>query len=268
MNDVHLEKKASAYETRALKKIKAVYREALQKVAETLRPVALGLSGFDVIPAPLNVPKNAAELWKEARKREALRKNTGELEKAAKTLANAGEKSRCITFDLLEKVHLWNAGKDIAFSSTHTTRTAFDGYNSKAECFRRVQEVFSPFVSAVVFIKAFAMRLAKLVSSMVGRIKNLLRTLVKRVQNFARLKWMKVQNKHLHPGERPWGKKWDPIVDDATRDSHLEMEGQVKPLNEPFITGAGNKIMFPGDTNAPIEEWINCRCNLRRVRID
>ena len=268
MNDAQLEKKASVYEGRALKKIKAVYREALQKVAETLRPVAIGLGGFDVIPAPLNVPKNAADLWKEARKREALRKNTGELEKAAQILANAGEKSRRITFDLLEKVHLWNAGKKIAFSPTYTTRMAFDGYKSKAECFRRVQEVFSPFVSAVVFIKAFAMRLAKFVSSIVGRIKNLLKALVKRVQNAARMEWMKVQNKHLHPSERPWGKKWDPVVDDVTRDSHLDMQGQIKPLHEPFITGTGNKIMFPGDTTAPIEEWINCRCNLRRVRID
>ena len=58
---------------------------------------------------------------------------------------------------------------------------------------------------------------------------------------------------------------WDASGDSATRDSHAAMDGQVRGLDEPFVTGAGHRVMYPGDTSlgAPAEEVINERCILR-----
>lgn len=45
-----------------------------------------------------------------------------------------------------------------------------------------------------------------------------------------------------------------------TRDSHAPMDRQVRGLNEPFTSGAGVPLMYPGDSSAPAGERINCRC--------
>lgn len=53
---------------------------------------------------------------------------------------------------------------------------------------------------------------------------------------------------------------WNATKDKRTRDSHITMDGQEVALEEPFTSGAGHKLMFPGDPSAPAEETINCRC--------
>lgn len=53
---------------------------------------------------------------------------------------------------------------------------------------------------------------------------------------------------------------WNATLDKRTRDSHIEMDGQEVLIDEPFISGAGNRLMYPGDPDAPAEEVINCRC--------
>lgn len=64
-------------------------------------------------------------------------------------------------------------------------------------------------------------------------------------------------------------REWDASEDSHTRDSHRAMDGQVRGLDEPFDTGAGHRVMFPGDRSlgAPASEIINERCVIR-VRID
>jgi len=49
-------------------------------------------------------------------------------------------------------------------------------------------------------------------------------------------------------------------TDTRTRESHLEMNGQEQPMGQPFITGDGNELAFPGDPAGEPEEVINCRC--------
>ena len=44
------------------------------------------------------------------------------------------------------------------------------------------------------------------------------------------------------------------------RDSHIGTHGQIRPLNVPFTTGLGNKLLYPLDPNGPPEDVINCRC--------
>ena len=51
--------------------------------------------------------------------------------------------------------------------------------------------------------------------------------------------------------------QWIAADDDRTRESHLEVDGEIIPLGSKYSNG----LEYPGDTNGPIEEWINCRCS-------
>ena len=55
-------------------------------------------------------------------------------------------------------------------------------------------------------------------------------------------------------------RKWHPARDARVRDTHWPMSGQERKVGEPFRTGAGVYIMYPGDRNAPAKERIQCRC--------
>lgn len=55
---------------------------------------------------------------------------------------------------------------------------------------------------------------------------------------------------------------WLSTRDNRTRDDHVAMDGQRRPLNEPFVFPDGSRAMFPGDGSmgAPPSEIIQCRC--------
>ena len=53
---------------------------------------------------------------------------------------------------------------------------------------------------------------------------------------------------------------WITARDLRRRPSHETMEGQCQPIEEPFVTGAGNLLMHPLDPAGAPEEVINCRC--------
>lgn len=56
-------------------------------------------------------------------------------------------------------------------------------------------------------------------------------------------------------------KEWLATDDGRTRPSHSALNGQVKLLNEPFVSPvSGAELMYPHDTSAPPGEHINCRC--------
>jgi uncharacterized protein with gpF-like domain len=55
-------------------------------------------------------------------------------------------------------------------------------------------------------------------------------------------------------------KIWITARDLRVRDSHRTMEKQCRPIDDPFVTGAGNLLMHPLDPAGPPEEVINCRC--------
>lgn len=60
---------------------------------------------------------------------------------------------------------------------------------------------------------------------------------------------------------------WDSAGDSRVRFSHAVMDGQSVGLNERFQSPRGAQLLYPGDTSAPAEEVINCRCSVN-VRID
>ncbi len=56
-------------------------------------------------------------------------------------------------------------------------------------------------------------------------------------------------------------KYWSAIMDDATRETHAEADGQERDIQEPFEVG-GSLLQYPGDASlgADLSEIINCRC--------
>lgn len=67
------------------------------------------------------------------------------------------------------------------------------------------------------------------------------------------------------------GKKWRAAKQDRTRDGHREADGQVVPLEEPFLVenekGEVEELLFPGDTSlgASASNVIQCRCWYERI---
>lgn len=55
---------------------------------------------------------------------------------------------------------------------------------------------------------------------------------------------------------------WITASDDQVRDSHSSMQGQRQSVGQPFISGAGGRLFFPGDPRASASETVNCRCVL------
>lgn len=53
---------------------------------------------------------------------------------------------------------------------------------------------------------------------------------------------------------------WNSTSDARTRDAHRAMDGQERGPDEPFQDGDGNRLMFPGDPNAPPATTVACRC--------
>ena len=50
--------------------------------------------------------------------------------------------------------------------------------------------------------------------------------------------------------------QWWTGQDSRVRDSHRGLHGQIVQVGKPFENG----LMFPGDRNGRIREWIHCRC--------
>ena len=53
-------------------------------------------------------------------------------------------------------------------------------------------------------------------------------------------------------------KKWSSTLDSRTRESHVMLDGEIKPIDKEFSNG----LMYPGDPNGTADEIYNCRCGL------
>lgn len=59
-------------------------------------------------------------------------------------------------------------------------------------------------------------------------------------------------------------KTWLSTLDQRTRPSHVEADGQRTLLTSPFIVG-GEQLQYPGDPRGSAETVINCRCTFLPV---
>lgn len=55
----------------------------------------------------------------------------------------------------------------------------------------------------------------------------------------------------------PIKKKWEATLDNVTRDSHVDVDGEVQDIDKPFSNG----LDYPGGMGPP-EEVYNCRCTM------
>ena len=55
-------------------------------------------------------------------------------------------------------------------------------------------------------------------------------------------------------------KQWSSTLDAKTRNSHIDVDGQIREVDEPFSNG----LMFPGDPSGGAAEVCNCRCALHQ----
>lgn len=62
-------------------------------------------------------------------------------------------------------------------------------------------------------------------------------------------------------------KKWNAILDDRTRDTHIYLDGVIVPYNEDFYTYDGDHARAPGLFSKP-ENVINCRCVCELIKGD
>lgn len=60
-------------------------------------------------------------------------------------------------------------------------------------------------------------------------------------------------------------KQWIATLDNRTRDTHRELDGQTVDDDEPFVTSDGYELMYPADPDGEPSEVYNCRCTMRAV---
>lgn len=59
-------------------------------------------------------------------------------------------------------------------------------------------------------------------------------------------------------------KEWLAAADERTRETHVEADGQIVPMDGTFRIGDA-LMEYPGDPAGPAEEVINCRCTLAYI---
>jgi len=88
-----------------------------------------------------------------------------------------------------------------------------------------------------------------------------------RAERIARTETIRAANKGALEGYRQAGvrkKEWITALDERTREWHAEADGQIVPIDAPFVVG-GEELMYPGDPAGSPGNTINCRCTVAPV---
>ncbi|MFA5091698.1 MAG: phage portal protein [Candidatus Paceibacterota bacterium] len=117
--------------------------------------------------------------------------------------------------------------------------------------YRRLQKAFADAIDAGEGRKGIIKNVKKLSKDMTTRRANVI----------ARTEVGVASQEGSMEGYRQAGvqtKVWVAVQDEATRDSHSEMDGEERPIDMPFSNG----LMHPLDPDGPPEEVIGCRCSI------
>jgi len=96
----------------------------------------------------------------------------------------------------------------------------------------------------------------------IGRARTIAQTEVGTAANRATLEGFKQSEKEL---DVKLEKEWISARDSDVRDTHAELDGQTKEINESFVTFDGNSAQAPQQFGVP-EEDVNCRCVMAALR--
>ena len=116
------------------------------------------------------------------------------------------------------------------------------------------------------------------IDRMVSRYEN--KTLLRRGERIARTETLSAMNagrdeamhQLIDSGEvsaKSVTGEWDSAGDSHVRDSHASMDGQKRPLGQPFQSPTGALLMHPGDRGlgARAEDVLQCRC-YKKITVD
>ena len=136
-------------------------------------------------------------------------------------------------------------GEDFAGLKKHITDIVYAGFASGASYGDMANQITGKMIGNYATLRGGAL----------GRAKLIVRTEGNRIANAARLeaaRTAKQQGADLV-------KQWDSTMDRKTRPHHVQLDGQVRELDEPFEVD-GRKAQAPGKFGIASED-INCRCH-------
>lgn len=213
-----------------------------------------------------------------------------EVEKSFGQKANAGTIKISLIFDeeeeqkkLSEKVSktIEETFKDFAVSTARTVKPGFnfdlddpraiDFINSKRmKISREINQTTKESLSKkIVDAVSEAVREGYSKSETVAQIRDRIEEVYQfaqegRAQRIAQTETISASNAGSFEGMRQTGvqkKEWLSSRDDKTRETHINVDGQVVDIGGKFEVG-GSTLSFPGDPEGPPDEIINCRCTL------
>lgn len=146
------------------------------------------------------------------------------------------------------------------------SKIAFGNLGNDKRIVERLNREMEMWVRSKKGVDDLIRRIREVTGMSLKQAKRVARTERTRVQGQARYEAIQGANLSRASGEAALKKQWVARNDAFTRGSHLPMSGQVQKATEYFISGAGNKLMYPGDPRAPVEEIISCRCYMRSFK--
>lgn len=176
--------------------------------------------------------------------------NRKEVISAAQSVTGGSE----LMFDHLTKAQLASLlqGQESPFS-----RIAYNNLGQNRTARRRLQNEMAQAVLLGEGQDKIIKRIRRVTGQSVAQARRVAQTERTRIQSQARQKVMEEAAEQGVVMAREWTAR---MVN--TRDTHAALNHTVKPIHEPFVTGEGNSLMYPGDPSAPAREVINCHCVL------
>jgi len=101
------------------------------------------------------------------------------------------------------------------------------------------------------------------IDSMADRIRGVFNTSKNRAKTIAKTEITGAANKgrYLAVNRSGYAKKqWFTAMDERVRPQHRSMHGQVVSVGTPWVLPDGSSLRYPGDSEGPAHQIINCRC--------
>lgn len=174
---------------------------------------------------------------------------------------SAGEMGVNVAFSLMDKkqIDVILRAKEPPFS-----RIAYNNLGSNPAVRRRLQRELGQAAALGESQAKLIARIRKVTGQTVSQAKRLAQTERTRVQSQARYEAAEEARAQGLELERVWHTRMH-----HSRDSHIALNGSVVDGGQPFISGLGSTLYYPGDSEhgAPAEDVINCHCyTVERVK--